>query len=145
MEFGLFLSSSVDCKHIFTERKATPYLGGLESPHAVDCLTLTLHLFSDCRASSQHSRAPAEMKGKGELQGHFVKCTSQGQPAPEPRTSLSMPSNPSLPSSLPLPSARVSTVFPIGRDGFPPKRREDTTCSPFPHLKSRSSPFITHL
>lgn len=31
-----FLSSSVDCKHTFTEQKATPYLGAPKSPHASD-------------------------------------------------------------------------------------------------------------
>ena len=84
-------------------------------------------------------------KGKGELHGHFVKWKSQGQVAPGPGTSLSKPSKPSLPSCLSPPSARTSTIFPIGRDGFPPKGKEDTTSSPFPCPKLRLSPFITCL
>ena len=48
-----------DCKHIFTEGKATPYLGAPTCPQAVDWLTYKLHLFSECWASSQHRKGPS--------------------------------------------------------------------------------------
>ena len=48
-----------DCKHSFTEGKATPYLGAPTCPQAVDWLTYMLHLFSECWASSQHRKGPS--------------------------------------------------------------------------------------
>ena len=102
MEFGLFLSSSVDCKHIFTEQKATPYLGAPKSPHASDWLTHMLHLFSECRASSQHRRGPSwDEREKASCKDTLWNANPRASLPPSPGHHCPCQVNlPSLPLSL---------------------------------------------